>query len=122
MDKNNLYANLKSKMYEIVSAIDLNYILAEAKRYGYRVCLVYGDLEQHVKWSSNATYLSHNYELSVGILYHFLSLHSDKIIKINITSDDDIFPLNRNMIIHVPYQFDIDKIKKEYKSIVGINQ
>lgn len=118
MDEESIRNHLKHRVSKIISAIDLNYILAEAQKEKYDVNLIYGNIEDKIKWSNNTCNLSYNYEISTGILYQFISVHRDKIIKINISSINNIFPLNRNIIIYVPYEMNINKIKKEYKRIV----
>jgi hypothetical protein len=120
MDKKQTYA-LRKKVADIIAAIDLNYILAEAKRDQYKISLMCGDLDANITWSGDISYLSYNYEMASGIIYHFISVHKDKIIKINISSDNDIFPLNKNIIIYVPYEIDLNRVKKEYTSIVDLN-
>lgn len=104
---------------DIVSAIDLNYILAEAKKERYNVSLTCGRLEDNIKWARFSRDLSFNYDIAFAILCKFVSSHSDKIIRLTVTSDD-IFPLNRNMIIYVPYEIDINRVKKEYNSVVDL--
>lgn len=120
MDRKYICADLKKKITEIIAAIDLNYILAEAKKENYQVKLICGNLKNYIEWSDDICHLSNNYEISTGILYQFISNHSNKIIKINITSDDYFYPLNRNIIIYVPYEKDLIKIKKEYSSVVDL--
>lgn len=127
MDKKTLHNDkLENIVMQIIAAIDLNYLLAEARRDGYKVSLMCADLERNkykrnkYKWSSQQYHLSYNYEISSNILYQFISSHTDKIIKINVSSIDDIFPLNRNIIIYVPCGIDPGYIKKEYSSVVEI--
>ena len=119
MNKKNISCNLKQKVINIIAAIDLNYILAEAKREQYSVNLICGDLKNHIKWSSTSCSLSYNYEISTGMVFQFISVHKDKIIKINVSSDD-IYPLNRNIIMYVPYEIDLEKVKSEYRSVVDL--
>lgn len=108
---------LKKKINRIISAIDLNYILAEARKEKYNVTLTHGVLKDNIRWAHISHNLSLNYEISIGLLYNFISLHNDKIIKLTISSDD-FFSLNRNIIIHVPSEIDINKVKKEYNSVI----
>ena len=114
-----MFNNLQKKVEEIISAIDLNYILAEAYREKYKVSLMYGDLVGCIKWHGEQCDLSYNYERSSGIIYEFITIHANKIIKLNISSTDNIFSLNRNMVIYFPIHIDIKKIRKECTSIVG---
>jgi len=110
--------DLRHRVSEIISAIDLNYILAEARKEKYKVSLNHGILKNHIKWSIDTCHLSYNYEISTGIIHQFLSIHYDKIIKINISSNNDILPLNRNIIIYIPSKTDLERIKQEYISVV----
>lgn len=128
MHRKHTYYNLNKKIDQIISAIDLNYILAEARREEYSVSLTCGDFvnnvslvsKKQIKWYNNKCNLSYNYELSTGIMYQFISTHEDKIIKINISSVDNIYPLNRNIIIYVPFKKYLSRIKKEYSSVVDL--
>jgi hypothetical protein len=112
--------NLKQIIGEIISAIDLNYILAEAEQQKYQVCLMCGDLRETITWGNMNRYLSFNYEISTGIIYDFISKHNDKIIKLNIKSDDFIV-FDRNIVIYVPYEVDIHRVKKECSSVVDLS-
>ncbi|XWV25662.1 hypothetical protein QJ856_gp0091 [Tupanvirus deep ocean] len=118
MNKKSMHYTLKKKVSEIISAIDLNYILAEAQKEKYVVSLLNGNLENRIRWENDICNLSYNYEIATGIIYQYISVHKDKIIKINVSSKNDIYPLNRNIIIYVPYEIDISKVKREYNSVV----
>ncbi|BCS82941.1 hypothetical protein QLL95_gp1182 [Cotonvirus japonicus] len=100
---------------ELVNEIDLNYIIAEAERYNYNIMLVHGNLDANICWSENTCHLPYNYELAVNVLYHFIEKNFDKIIKLKVTHKyDDIYGMNRNTIIYVPYKNNINEIKKLY--------
>lgn len=105
---------------QILLAIDLNYILAEAKKEQYMVTLSYGNLKEDIKWNRNPRHLSLNYEISKKIIHNFISKHKNNIIKLNVSSDN-FFPLNRNIIIYVPYEIDINKVKQECSSVVDLS-
>ena len=109
---------IKQIITYIISAIDLNYILAEAKREKYNVSLIRGELDKKIKWSNDICHLSYNYELSAAIIYRYITHNHDKIIKLNISSSGNFYPLNRNMVIYLPEKIDINEIKKECESIV----
>lgn len=104
----------------IISAIDLHYILAEAERENYNVILMKGEIDGDIKWSTDYCQLSYNYEISAAILYKYIVNNLDKIIKLNVTSVCDFYPLNRNMVIYLPKKINVDMIKKECESIVII--
>lgn len=102
----------------IIQSIDLNYILAEAEKEKYQVSLNSGVFEGIVKWGCNTKTLPYNYNISYGVIEHFLKKNYNKIIKINVLSKDEN-PLDRNIILHVPLNYDINQIKKEYHSVVS---
>lgn len=116
--KNKISINFRNKVNNIISSIDLNYVLAEARQRGYQVSLVSGILDEKIIWTKEECFLSYNYEISTGIVYQFISQHQDKIVKMHVSSMDDFYPINRTMIVYVPYHIDIKKIKKEYFSVV----
>jgi len=109
---------LKNKINEMFCTIDLNYILAEARKEKYKLSLTNGHILNNIKWENDECYLSYNYDICVRLISHYILNHFDKIIKLNISSDHDIYPLDRNMIIYIPEKIDIDKICKEYESVV----
>ncbi len=109
---------IKKNIEYLVKSIDLNYILAESRKEKYQVCLFSGLIEDNIKWSTEVCYLSYNYELSVKLIYRFIVENIDKIIRLNISSNDEIYPLDRNMIIYYNGEIQLDKIKKYYDSIV----
>lgn len=111
--------NTYNTIGQIISAIDLNYILAEARKENYEVSLCCGNINDKINWDRKKHYLSFNYEESVRILQHYISLHKNKIIKLNVSSDS-YYPLDRNIIVHVPCCENINCIKKEYSSVVVI--
>lgn len=117
MSKNNERSFLRKKTEEIIASIDLFYILKEAAQKSYDVCLICGIFTDKLIWEDGAYNLSYNFNLSCGMIYNFIINNSNKIIKINISSDDE-FPIDRNIIIYVPFEIDIYRIKKEYNSVV----
>ena len=76
------------------------------------------ELCDNIKWSSDKCYLSYNYELSSSIIYRYIHNNHDKIIKLNVSSTGDFYPLDRNMVIYLPNKMDIEKIKLECESMV----
>lgn len=107
-----------SKVKEIDSAINLNYLLADAFQNRYEVSLSFGHLNKNIEWSKKTQPLSYSYQLTLTLLSNYLLKHSNKIIKLNISSTNIMMPFNRNIIIYVPYDIDIQKIKNEYSSII----
>lgn len=98
----------------IVEAIDLNYILACAKRDNHCVQLVCGSLEKNLIWSNESCILSYNYKTATDLMYDFININFDRIIKIKISSSNYMHPYNQNIIIYVPYYMDLYNIRKEY--------
>lgn len=119
--KKTISISFRQKINNILSSIDLNYVLAEARQRGYQVSLVSGVLNEKVKWTNEECFLSYNYEISTGIVYQFITKHQDKIVKLHVSSVDDFFPINRTMIVYVPYHIDIQRVKKEYFSVVDLD-
>ena len=112
---------IKKNIKYLVNSIDLNYILAESQKEKYQVRLFSGSIEDNIKWSTEVCYLSYNYELSVKLIYRFIVQNIDKIIRLNISSNDEIYPLDRNMIIYYNEKVQLNEIKKYYDSIVFFN-
>lgn len=96
----------KKQVDEIISRIDLFYILKEAQQKKYSVSLFCGIFDDKILWNDDEYHLSYNFNLSCGMIFNFISKNSDKIIKINVRSDD-YYPLNRNIIIYAPNDIDI---------------
>jgi hypothetical protein len=114
----NIEKYIRNKIDFLIKSIDLNYILAESRKERYQIRLFSGSINGNINWSNNVCYLSYNYEQSVGLIYWFVSKNVDKIIRLNISSTDHIYPLDRNMIIYYDDKISIDNIKKHYESIV----
>lgn len=107
---------IKKRLSEIVSAIDLNYILAEAKQQNYKISLISGFVKNknQIEWYLDQTeYLSYNYDLAVGMLFDYLMSNQNRLVRINISSkNSDFYPLNRNIIIHIPSDINSTYISK----------
>lgn len=108
------YRHLKDIITDIVESVDLNYILKNAQHKMYLVELVIGKIDgDTVKYTKNYT-LSCDIDISIAIMYKVLKKNIDRIIKIKITSEDYINPVNKNIIIFVPFEQELQNIKKEY--------
>lgn len=106
----------------IDKAIDLNRILARAQAEQHQIKLItgiYNPERDRIVWGACEQNLPYFYKLAYGLLYNFIQAHQDKIIKIN-TTNNGLYPLNRNIVIHVPIDIDLDRIKREYASIIRI--
>ncbi|AQN68116.1 hypothetical protein [Saudi moumouvirus] len=107
------------KILEICDRISLNYLIAEAIKEDQTITLYHGDfIENKILWSKEKYGLIPNFDDATKQIYCFINKHIDKIIKINIFCQKETSCLNKNIIIYVPYEIDIAKIKKEYASIV----
>lgn len=110
---------LRKKVEEIISFIDLNYTLAEAKKYNYEIVLMKNKSTSTISpketkkivWSNNFQTLSYNYSSAELTLHKYIKKYYDRVIKLKISSKDYAYPLNRNIIIYVPYEVDLKKIK-----------
>ncbi|AGF85528.1 hypothetical protein QJ854_gp254 [Moumouvirus goulette] len=108
------------KILDICDRISLNYLIAEAIREDQSITLYYGDyIENKIIWSEEKYGLIPNFDNASKQIYCFINKYIDKIIKINIFCQKEASCLNKNIIIYVPYEIDIAKIKKEYTSIVN---
>lgn len=100
---------------DIIAEIDLNYLIAEAVKNNYDLILVHGELDTTIEWSTNTYHIPCNYELAVSVLHYFIGKNMDKIIKLkSVSKFDCVYGLNRNTIIYVPYEYDIELIRKQY--------
>ncbi|QGR53768.1 hypothetical protein [Moumouvirus maliensis] len=107
------------KILEICDRISLNYLIAEAIREDQSISIYYGDYyENKIIWSEEKYSLVPNFDHATKQIYCCINKHIDKIIKINIFCQKETSCLNKNIIIYVPYEIDISKIRKEYASIV----
>lgn len=118
----NIKYNIKygfDKITEIADRIGLNYLIAEAIRDNQKISLYSGDYDGNkIYWSPNYYNIKMDYDLAIDDLLYFININVDKIIKLNIFCQKETSCLNRNVIIHIPYEIDIDNIRKEYSSIV----
>ena len=119
MDRKNIENYVINIASHVIDTIDLNYILAEARIKNYSVCLITGDYIEGLIWYNDKCELSYDYEMSANIIHQYLLNNISKIVKMNISSPSfDIYPINRNIILYVPYKIDMCQIKKNYDSIV----
>ena len=109
------YSDYTKKTDEIISMIDLNYMLALARKERHTLRLVRGSyINDDIVWSKKANVLSHNYRMACTQIRDFIADNNDKIIKINTTSNSN-YPINRNTIIYIPLEYDIDNLNRELR-------
>jgi hypothetical protein len=123
----------------ISQAINLGYILSEAKRDKCSVVLQNGQLNydsetngsmlntiaeitsieslsMKISWHDEEI-VPYNYEFAYNVILNYLIVHSDKVINLNIYNNE-IYKINRNIIIYLPSEFDRDLFKNYFDSIV----
>ena len=110
---------LKNTIINIIKAIDLNYLIAINKRENNFMKLFHGSIEKdNILWNNNYCIIPYDYINACSMINQFITTYSDKIIKMNITNNDIIHPINSNTIIYFPISININKIRKEYPNIV----
>jgi hypothetical protein len=114
----NLQNPINNKIKEIVDAIDLNYILAEAQRDHQKLNLIIGeaaDTEHKIIWSEMQHPLRKTYKASLKLLTDIISKNDDKIIRLNTKSADDDLQnkLDRNIILYFPRKRSISNLVKK---------
>jgi len=108
------YADLKKQVTDIILRIDLDNLLSEALEQKYNVYLIWGSLSKQIFWTKNKWRLSYQYDKAVHEIYQYIYWHIDKIIKINVSSNNYISPNNRNIIIYLPHIRYLNKRIKKY--------
>lgn len=105
---------LNRKIEQTLFAIDLESILSNAKKDKHKLFLIHGIVDNYVQWSNVIHKLSYNYDTSLKIIQKYIYEHQDKIIKIEISSGDIPRQYKKNLVIYLPYEFNINLIKKNY--------
>jgi hypothetical protein len=116
--------NYKRIVEQISFLVGLNYVLAEAEKEGYNVTLDCSHTQKkgshdQIKWSGDNFSLSLNYEISYGLLYSYILANKDKIIKM-IVNSDEIYSINREVIIYVPPETNTYALKKIFHTVIDV--
>lgn len=114
---NKKYCKLNNLIDKIISAIDLNYLIAEAKLNQYHIKLVCGLWNNDIQWTDTYQILPHDFAISKKIINDFVYKNFNNVIKINVYSNDYDCPLDRNIVIHVPKEIDFNAVKNIYSVI-----
>ena len=114
--------SLAKKISRIVSAIDLNYIVAEAQVERYQIKLILGEIRKNkICWTKNEQVLPSTYKTSLKTLAKFVVKNQNRVIRINTKSlDDNYITLDRNAIIYTPPTLDLTRTIKSQYAVVSI--
>lgn len=98
---------------EIILQVDLETIIEIAQENNQKIYLTNGNFDVNPKWS-NKMYLPKNHKKCIVILREYIAQHNDKLVKMIFLPKKE---QENDILIHVPYKFNMHLVKKKLISL-----